>query len=116
MAKSHFDILLIVISVTIVFVLPLLGWLIYALIKRHRENQLAINLNPRILSDLSSAESVSKFTYGEYLQYKKHLVRDYVTGVITWNGLIFIAFIYFSIKEGIRAMNLALFICSAICL
>ena len=73
MAKSHFDILLIVISVTIVFVLPLLGWLIYALIKRHRENQLAINLNPRILSDLSSAESVSKFTYGEYLQYKKHL-------------------------------------------
>ena len=33
MAKSHFDILLIVISVTIVFVLPLLGWLIYALIK-----------------------------------------------------------------------------------
>ena len=102
MAKSHFDILLIVISVTIVFVLPLLGWLIYALIKRHRENQLAINLNPRILSDLSSAESVSKFTYGEYFQYKKHLVRDYVTGVITWNGLIFIAFIYFSIKEGIN--------------
>jgi hypothetical protein len=94
--------MLIIVSVAIVVGLPLLGYIIYALIKRHRENQLAINLNPRILSELSSAEAVSKFTYGEYLQYKKHLVRDYVAGVITWNGLIFIAFIYFTIKEGIN--------------
>ena len=102
MTRSQFEMMLIIVSVAIVVGLPLLGYMIFVLIRRHRENQLAINLNPRILSDLSSAESVSKFTYGEYLQYKKHLVRDYVTGVIIWNGIILISFIYFTIKEGIN--------------
>lgn len=105
MAKSHFDILLIVISVTIVFVLPLLGWLIYALIKRHRENSLVLNANPRILAELSSSEAVSRFSYEEYLAYRKHLVRDFLIGVSSWNGIILVAYIYGCIREGYNVLT-----------
>lgn len=101
MTKSNFDIILILVSVTIIFVIPLLGYMIYAIIKGLIEKSLIKDVNPRILAELSSSEAVSQFTYGEYLDYRKYLIKRYLIGLVMWNGIIALGLIILCFRDGI---------------